>query len=44
MHLKNRLSQIFVGCKKLLIVLHDNPDPDAIAGGLASGYFIIKII
>jgi len=32
------LERILSNRKKLLIVLHDNPDPDALASGLALGY------
>ncbi|RKY87043.1 phosphoesterase [candidate division KSB1 bacterium] len=37
------LKEITSNRKKLLIVLHDNPDPDAVASGFALGYIVKKI-
>jgi len=37
-----KLDQILEGCEELLIIVHNNPDPDAIASAMALGYFVEK--
>jgi nanoRNase/pAp phosphatase (c-di-AMP/oligoRNAs hydrolase) len=37
-----KLDQIFDGQKKLLVILHNNPDPDALASALAFSYLTQK--
>jgi len=36
----NQLDRVLANQKELLIVLHNNPDPDALAGGLALSYLV----
>lgn len=38
----NHLDKILTGQKELLIVVHNNPDPDAMATAMALGYFAQK--
>ncbi len=37
-----KLDQIFRECKKLLIILHNNPDPDSLASAYALSYLVEK--